>query len=671
MVRRARASLRLAGRPRGERRRTVMSMKTHPTERSVTLSGDAISRAVTVGAHGSATLARIIARIYPDRFRAVLRELACNSGDALRRKGVEAPIVITLPTPLNPTLTVTDRGDGMSAETIIDVFCDITASLSRGDERVHGNFGVGSKATWGLSDTFGVMSVRDGKLSSFTLYLDADGEPRSAEHARNIPTPMQDGTTITVPIAEHEVGLLRAAAGPVFAEWPSGSVEVDGELNVCEFDSDEWIELPSAFIYATSRPAAYAPAHPITVRSGSVSYDLAESQQKALASRLPRAPRMVLKDDALDLVPMVTRETLDDVNSNAGWLEEAIERVQGELIDYLRERPAATSEYGGKPYELSATARLCEACDIPLVFGGKVYTPDETVTFMQISGSGFAQRCAALRDMATQIARGVSVAVITGICDEDIAPGSDLRRDARAYFSGWNSRRGSQYLIFARQDAQGDEGWLSWGGAPKTVTASLTLPARDITESDKVKRPKGCHLVQYGTEKRTMSVEEIQTLSEKLGRRLLSTKDGTLYVRSTSEPVVIRKDRRLPKSLENLVEPPTTSSSISHILRRRARAQMSDDERLSLSFAEAVQPVLLDIRKTVEAELAPMHPILVRAFDIAAESGPLGHNTLERHPDYPMLAKVAHMYQLQHVDALVPYNDYMNALDAYRKAHSC
>ena len=62
-------------------------------------------------------------QLYSNKPLAVLREITCNAQDANIEAKSKRPIEIKLPTKLDPTLTIRDFGNGLSADDIKNLYC--------------------------------------------------------------------------------------------------------------------------------------------------------------------------------------------------------------------------------------------------------------------------------------------------------------------------------------------------------------------------------------------------------------------------------------------------------------------------------------------------------------------------------------------------------------------
>lgn len=111
--------------------------------------------------------------LYTDKVLAVLREYGSNAWDAHRQAGkADVPIKVTLPTHIEPTLSIRDYGRGLSRNDIFRVFTQYGASTKRDSDNEVGMLGIGSKSGFAYADSFVVVSYYDGIKSTYVAALD-------------------------------------------------------------------------------------------------------------------------------------------------------------------------------------------------------------------------------------------------------------------------------------------------------------------------------------------------------------------------------------------------------------------------------------------------------------------------------------------------------------------
>ena len=176
---------------------------------SSNLDGEVIEMGLDQSAMGQAHLASVLSNMYSKPRTAVLREYSTNAWDAHLYDGVERPLEVTLPTPLDPMLTIRDFGRGLNEDSIRSIYSRYGTSESRESAFATGALGLGSKSALTYADSFIVVSVKDGKriqvsvsktaaMPTMTLMRD----PVTGEV--EVDTDEPSGTTIMVPTNRYD-----------------------------------------------------------------------------------------------------------------------------------------------------------------------------------------------------------------------------------------------------------------------------------------------------------------------------------------------------------------------------------------------------------------------------------------------------------------------------------
>lgn len=169
------------------------------------------SKAFTIKVTGKAFDA-LINSLYSNKPLAVLRELATNAYDSHVERGNEdRPIEITLPSALNPVLTIRDYGVSMSHEMVMDRYSTLFDSTKDQSNEVTGMFGIGSKSPFAYTTTFGVRALLNGEARTYLIYLDAEGIPQIS-HVDTSTTDEEQGFEITVNVKAQDYNSFRVAA---------------------------------------------------------------------------------------------------------------------------------------------------------------------------------------------------------------------------------------------------------------------------------------------------------------------------------------------------------------------------------------------------------------------------------------------------------------------------
>jgi len=177
-----------------------------------------------VSDNGAARIASMVVNMYADPVSAVTREYIANAVDATIAAGSKAPVEVTVPTLLNPTLVVKDHGIGMSAATVENAFLAFAESTKGETNDQIGGLGVGAKSAWTVCEAFIVDTVKDGKRNVVRASRDLEHEVMVFDADTDLP----NGTTITIPVRVDGVAwrdeILKVA---VFHK--RGAVLIDGK----------------------------------------------------------------------------------------------------------------------------------------------------------------------------------------------------------------------------------------------------------------------------------------------------------------------------------------------------------------------------------------------------------------------------------------------------------
>jgi len=197
-------------------------------------------------------------QLYSNEYSAVLREYSCNGVDAhieagyVRKKAV--PLVVKLPTMLEPSLVIKDVGAGLDEEGVFRVYIRVGKSLKTKSNKTIGTFGLGAKSGFAVSDSFTVMSKYrnedgTGECLSFSMYnVRGGGKDAKLLGRRPLKEGEETGITVTIPVKSEDIGRFQQEAQKVFRyfEYPldfQGTLDGDREKVrvVGEMTKDLWV----------------------------------------------------------------------------------------------------------------------------------------------------------------------------------------------------------------------------------------------------------------------------------------------------------------------------------------------------------------------------------------------------------------------------------------------
>ena len=115
----------------------------------------------------------LTSRLYSDPISSVVRELASNALDA----NPTTPMEIRVPTALDPSFRIRDKGPGLSRTAMVDVFTRFGESTKRKDNSQIGGFGLGAKSPFAIANSYTVVSSHAGTKTTYMASIGADGMP--------------------------------------------------------------------------------------------------------------------------------------------------------------------------------------------------------------------------------------------------------------------------------------------------------------------------------------------------------------------------------------------------------------------------------------------------------------------------------------------------------------
>ena len=159
--------------------------------------------ALTVAPEATAHIARLLTeKLYNFPVAATVRETISNAIDATNRAvaaGAEfIPVEVQTPNPTSPFFIVTDRGTGMSATDMTNIFSSVGLGTKRGDFAQIGAWGLGSRAPLSYVSAYTITSTQDGITTSVEV-----NQPNGVPGMRVLSstrTGLPNGTVVTVPV---------------------------------------------------------------------------------------------------------------------------------------------------------------------------------------------------------------------------------------------------------------------------------------------------------------------------------------------------------------------------------------------------------------------------------------------------------------------------------------
>lgn len=150
--------------------------------------------------------------LYPDKVKAVIRELCCNALDSHVAAGkTDVPFDIHLPNNLEPYFSVQDYGLGLSHEQVMSIYTTYFLSTKTHTNELIGGLGLGSKSPFSYTNTFDVTAVHNGRSVSYAMFINEQGEPSAVPMGEYL-TDQPNGVCVRMPVKSTDFDLFREKA---------------------------------------------------------------------------------------------------------------------------------------------------------------------------------------------------------------------------------------------------------------------------------------------------------------------------------------------------------------------------------------------------------------------------------------------------------------------------
>ena len=180
-------------------------------------------------------------QLYTDKILAVIREYSANAIDANVDAGKkDIPILVTLPTMVEPRFKVRDVGCALTQKDIHDIYAMYGESTKRDTNTQIGMLGIGSKSAFAYGDNFVINSFVDGTKHSYNAFIDPSQVGQISKLLEE-PTDEEDGLEVIVPVNEDDVEEFQEKAYDLFKLFKIKPKVVGGspELRKSIEDSDK------------------------------------------------------------------------------------------------------------------------------------------------------------------------------------------------------------------------------------------------------------------------------------------------------------------------------------------------------------------------------------------------------------------------------------------------
>lgn len=162
----------------------------------------------------------LIDGLYTDKVLAVIREISTNAYDAQVEAGRgDVPFEVHLPTPLEPHFSVRDFGTSMSHAKVMEHYTKLFRSDRTGTNDAVGQYGLGSKSPYSISDSFVVTAYLDGEARVYVASLNEQGKPIFS-YVSSVPSNEPNGLLVSVTPSETARPEFLPKARRVYQSFP-------------------------------------------------------------------------------------------------------------------------------------------------------------------------------------------------------------------------------------------------------------------------------------------------------------------------------------------------------------------------------------------------------------------------------------------------------------------
>lgn len=184
---------------------------------------------MTISSESSAHLVHRLTDMYPRPIDATVRELMSNAIDATNRtSGGDKNVEISLPNEEDLTFIVTDYGEGMSIDTVREIYSQYGSSTKSSDLKQIGAYGLGAKAPLAYCSHFEVETTRDGVTTEFTVVREDTGNYTRILNSETTGKP--SGTKVTIPVKKEDIIRFYEVSKEYGELTLETNVVIDGEV---------------------------------------------------------------------------------------------------------------------------------------------------------------------------------------------------------------------------------------------------------------------------------------------------------------------------------------------------------------------------------------------------------------------------------------------------------
>ena len=233
-------------------------MKTQTQQTEIVRSGVAHSKEFTI--KGSAAAFQILSdKLYPDKIRAVIRELSSNAWDAHVEAGnTQTPFLVHLPNDIEPWFAIRDYGTGLSHDDVTNLYTTYFHSTKSDSNDFTGALGLGSKVGFAYAESFTVTSFFNGEKNIYIIDIGEVGVPMvNLVQGSPFETDEHNGLEIKIPVKNKDFREFYHKARQIYRIYPLAPKVVgypDFQLEQVEYEctGDGWKLIKSDSYSGTS-----------------------------------------------------------------------------------------------------------------------------------------------------------------------------------------------------------------------------------------------------------------------------------------------------------------------------------------------------------------------------------------------------------------------------------
>ena len=283
-------------------------------------------------------------KLYSNKFKSIIRELASNARDSHNDAGVTEPFVITAPTQYEPELSIEDFGTGLDYETAKKTILMFLGSTKDYDDVENGRmasqsiggFGIGSKSPRAYTSDYQMVLRKDGVEYVVVISNNENGLPQSSLLVE-APTDKPNGVKVVVPVLSKDIdrwqgevmhymqGTNYNCVADVEGEkiYPAKAVaSIDfGEFHLDVFNNPNHRDTKP--IYVSYGGVLYGMTHEEGKYHNGLEYQLRNMLQSKYTYRI-----RVETSDKLDF--SLSRETIENTDKSVAFLNNALKKLMEE-----------------------------------------------------------------------------------------------------------------------------------------------------------------------------------------------------------------------------------------------------------------------------------------------------------------------------------------------------